>query len=126
MKQDYVITFKYGDEINNVRVNAMPSERLAVIAAKAKAKQMNYPIDENNISISRAAYQKKTTISKNEAEKIEAEYEKKIEAFLKLENEDLKEKLQRKNKRIEIMQMTIDALTEIITKTDEKKREKVL
>jgi len=126
MKQDYVITFKYGDEINNVRVNAMPSERLAVIAAKAKAKQMNYPIDENNISISRAAYQKKTTISKNEAEKIEAEYEKKIEAFLKLENEDLKEKLQSANKRIEIMQMTIDALTEIITKTDEKKREKVL
>ena len=43
-------------------------------------------------------------------------------SFLQLENEVLKEKLRSANKRIEIMQMTIDALTEIITKTDEKKR----
>lgn len=42
-------------------------------------------------------------------------------SLLQLENEVLKEKLQSANKRLEIMQMTIDALTEIITKTDGKK-----
>lgn len=41
-------------------------------------------------------------------------------SLLQLENEVLREKLQSANKRLELMQMTIDALTEIITKKDGK------
>jgi hypothetical protein len=42
-------------------------------------------------------------------------------SLLQLENEVLREKLQSANKRLELMQMTIDALTDIITNKDGKK-----
>jgi hypothetical protein len=41
-------------------------------------------------------------------------------SLLQLENEFLREKLESANKRLELMQMTIDALTDIITKKDGK------
>jgi uncharacterized protein YjiS (DUF1127 family) len=42
-------------------------------------------------------------------------------SLLQLENEVLREKLESANKRLELMQMTIDALTDIITNKDGKK-----
>ena len=66
MKQDYIVTFIYGDEKHKMRIDAAETERDALRIAKVRARLMNYPIDENNIKIKAAAYQKKTTIQLNQ------------------------------------------------------------
>ncbi len=46
-------------------------------------------------------------------------------SMLEIENELLRKKIADANKRIESMQMTIDSLTDLISKKDENKRENV-
>lgn len=46
-------------------------------------------------------------------------------SMLEIENELLRKKIDDANKRIESMQMTIDSLTDLISKKDENKRENI-
>lgn len=60
---DYIITFTYGDETNKVRVNNSPSEKDAVRSAIVKARIMGVPyLDDANIKVRAASYQKKNDI----------------------------------------------------------------